>query len=61
MDSKDEMPLAGECKAEAVIESSRGVLIGGGAVKLEDSLEKVLLDYAWIGLPLLSNSHMRSS
>jgi len=38
----------------AIIESPREILIGEGAIGLEASFERTLLDYAWIGLPLLS-------
>jgi len=49
-----EVPLAGEYKVKALIESPRGMLVGEGTIRLEASFERTLLDYAWIGIPLLS-------
>ncbi|RLF07619.1 MAG: hypothetical protein DRJ60_02255 [Thermoprotei archaeon] len=49
-----EVPLAGEYKVKAMIKSPRGILIGEGTIRLEASFERTLLDYAWLGLPLLS-------
>ena len=38
----------------ALIESSESILVGEGVIYLEASYEETLLDYAWLGLPLLS-------
>ncbi|RLF21576.1 MAG: hypothetical protein DRN15_10945, partial [Thermoprotei archaeon] len=49
-----EVPLAGEYRVRAIIESPRGILIGEGIIRLKAGFERALLDYAWLGLPLLS-------
>ncbi len=51
-----EVPLAGEYRGKAVVESPRGILIGEGGIRLKASFERTLLDYAWLGLPLLSTT-----
>ncbi|RLF23115.1 MAG: hypothetical protein DRN15_07205 [Thermoprotei archaeon] len=48
--------LTGTYNLKAIIKSSRSLLMGEGVVKLKASYERTLLDYAWLGLPLLSTT-----